>query len=102
MLPAKEVKSRERAFCNRICLLLEDMPEGEVKDLVKPGVIHQHIVKRKYRASAQDNYVESQMQSNNNHSQRILSSSNPHTHLPASNPSPVFATNPVLPSTFSS
>ena len=102
MLPAKEVKSRETAFCNMICLLLEDMPEGEVKDLVKLGVVHQHVVKRKYRASAQDNYVESQMQSNNNHSQCILSSSNPHTHLPANNPSPVFATNPVLPSTFSS
>ena len=85
-----------------ICLLLEDMPEGEVKDLVKPGAVHQHVVKRKYRASAQGNYVESQMQSNNNHSQHILSSSNPHTHLPANSPSPVFATDPVLHSTFSS
>ena len=96
MLPTKKVKSRERAFCNMICLLLEDMPEGEVKDLVKPGVVHQHVVKRKYRASAQVNYVESQMQSNSNRSQRVLSSSNPHTHLSVSNPSPVFATNPVL------
>ena len=63
-----------------ICLLLEDMPEGEVKDLVKPGVVHQHVVKRKYRASAQVNYVESQMKSNSNRSQRILSLQI-HTHI---------------------
>ena len=58
---SKEVKSRDRAFCDMICLLLEDMSEGEVKDMVKLYV-HQLIVKGNYRASAQGNYVESQMQ----------------------------------------
>ena len=98
---SKELKSREGAFCDMIYLLLEDMPEGEVKDMVKLDV-HQLIVKTKYRASAQGNYVESQMQSNNNHSQRMFSSPNAHIHLPASNPTPVFAPNTMLHSTFSS
>ena len=52
MLPTTEVKSRDRVFCDMICLLPEDMPEGEVKDMVKLD-IHQLTVKRKYRASAQ-------------------------------------------------
>ena len=83
-----------------ICLLFEDMPEGKVKDMVKLDV-HQLIVKGKYRASAQGNCVKSQMQSNNDHSQCMLSSPNSHTHLPASNASPVFVPNPMLHSLFS-
>ena len=77
------------------------MPEGKVKDMVKLDV-HQVIVKAKYRASAKGNYVESQMQSNNNHSKRMFFSPNLHIHLRASNPSPVFAPNIMLHSIFSS
>ena len=77
------------------------MPEGEVKDMVKLDV-HQVIVKGKYRASAQGNYVESQMQINNNHFQRMFSSPNSHIHLRASNPSPVFGPNTTLHSICSS
>ena len=100
-IASKEVKSRDRAFCDMICLLLENMLEAEVKNMVKLEV-HQLIVKGKYRASAQGNYGESQMQSNNNHSQCMLYSPHSHTHLPASNPSPVFTSNPMLYSIFSS
>lgn len=75
-----------------ICLLLEDMPEGEVKDMVKPDVHH--------RASAQVNFVESQMQSNDSHF--ILSSPNSHAYLPANNLSPLCTSSFNLDSTFSS
>ena len=98
---SKEVKSRDRAFCDMICLLLEDIPEGGVKDMLTLDV-HQLIVKGKCRASAQGNYVKSQMQSNNNHSQGMFSSPNSHINFPASNSSPVFVPNTTLHPTFSS
>ena len=97
----KQVKIRDRTFCDTIYLLFEDMREGEVKDMAQLDV-HQLNVKGKYRVSAQSNFAENQMQRKNNHSQHMLSSPNSHMHLPAGNPSQVFLPNPMLHSTFSS